>query len=142
MFLNNITLSFTGRSRNLLEFPKKGLSEDGSMNSADQDDEAKFIADMAELLQFNNPAVGDHDYEVPPLKRFRTDERPEDIKPSLLSAGRDYIVPPPDEIWPPPAPGDNHITNMIEKALGEEMKVNISDAGGMRTVVLQVPKEQ
>jgi hypothetical protein len=31
---------------------------------------------------------------------------------------------------------------MIENALGEEMKVNISDAGGMRTVLLQVPKEQ
>jgi len=138
----NKVAPLAGRSRNLLEFPKKGLSEDGSMNSADQDDEAKFIADMAELLQFNNPVVDDHDYEVPPLKRFRTDERPEDIKPSLLSAGKDYIVPPPDEIWPPPAPGDNRITNMIEKALGEEMKVNISDAGGMRTVVLQVPKEQ
>jgi len=138
----NKVAPLAGRSRNLLEFPKKGLSEDGSLNSADQDDEAKFIADMAELLQFNNPVVGDHDYEVPPIKRFRTDERPEDIKPSLLSAGKDYIVPPPDEIWPPPAPGDNHITNMIEKALGEEMKVNISDAGGMRTVVLQVPKEQ
>lgn len=124
-----------------MEFPK-GLSEDGCTNSADQDDEAKFIADMAELLQFNNPVLGDHDYEVPPLKRSRTDERPEDIKSSLLSAGKDYIVPPPDEIWPPPALGDNHITNMIEKALGEEMKVNISDAGGMRTVVLQVPKEQ
>lgn len=138
----NKVAPLAGRSRNLLEFPKKGLSEDGSMNSADQDDEAKFIADMAELLQFNNPVAGDHDYEVPPIKRFRTDERPEDIKPSLLSAGKDYIVPPPDEIWPPPAPGDNHITNMIEKALGEEMKVNITDAGGMRTVVLQVPKEQ
>lgn len=138
----NKVAPLAGRSRNLLEFPKTGLSEDGCMNSAEQDDEAKFIADMAELLQFNNPVMGDHDYEVPPLKRSRTDERPEDTKPSLLSAGKDYIVPPPDEIWPPPAPGDSHISNMIEKALGEEMKVNISDAGGMRTVVLQVPKEQ
>jgi hypothetical protein len=109
----------------------------------DQDDEAKFISDMAELLQFHNPLVGDHDYEPPPLKRSHIDDTVEDIKPSLLSSGKDYIGPPSDEIWPPPpAPGDSHISNMIEKALGEEMKVNISDAGGMRTVVLQVPKEQ
>jgi hypothetical protein len=97
---------------------------------------------MAELLQFNNPLVGDHDYEPPPLKRSRIDEKPEDIKPSLLSAGKNYIVPPPDEIWPPPGPEDGHFSNILEKALGEEMKVNISNDGGTRTVVLQVPKEQ
>lgn len=97
---------------------------------------------MAELLQFHNPLVGDHDYDPPPLKRSRIDDRLEDIKPSVLSAGKDYTVPPSEEIWPPPAPGDSHISSMIEKALGEEMKVNISDSGGTRTVVLQVPKEQ
>jgi hypothetical protein len=134
---------FTGRSRNLLEFPKSRVTEDGGLNSVDQDDEVKFISDMAELLQFHNPLVGDHDYEPPPLKRSRVDDKVEDIKPSLLSSGKDYIVPPSDEIWPPPpTPGDSRISNMIEKALGEEMKVNISDAGGTRTVVLQVPKEQ
>jgi hypothetical protein len=111
----------------------------------DQDDEAKFISDMAELLQFHNPLVGDHDYEPPPLKRSRIDDKVEDIMPSLVSSGKEYIVPPSDEIWPPPpppSPGDSHISNMIEKSLGEEMMVNISDAGGTRTVVLQVPKEQ
>jgi hypothetical protein len=66
------------------------------MNSADQSHAAKLMADMAEFLQFNsNPVVGDHDYEGPPLKRFRTDERPENTKPSLLSAGKDYIAPTP-----------------------------------------------
>lgn len=113
------------------------------MKSVDQDDEAKFISDMAELLHFNNPLVGDHDYEPPPLKRSRIDDKVEDIKPSLLSSGKDYIIPPSDEIWPPPpTPGDSRVSSMIEKAMGEEMMVNISDAGGMRTVVLQVPKEQ
>jgi hypothetical protein len=140
--LKHAILLFIGRSRNLLEFPKSRVSEDGTFSSFDQDEEAKFISDMAELLQFNNPLVDDHDYEPPPSKRSHIEEKPEDIKPSLLSAGKNYIVPPPDETWPPPIPEDGHIGNMLEKALGEEMKVNISDAGGTRTVVLQVPKEQ
>jgi hypothetical protein len=96
---------------------------------------------MAELLQFNNPSAGDHDYEPPP-KRSRVDEKPEDINPSLLSVGKNYIVPPPDEIWPPSAPEDGHISNIVEKTLGEEMKLNISNDGGTRTVLLPVPKEQ
>ncbi|PNF32454.1 hypothetical protein B7P43_G04887 [Cryptotermes secundus] len=130
-----------GRSRNLLEFPESRVSEDGTFSSSDQDDAAKFISDMAQLLQFSNPLVVDHDYE-PPIKRSHIKEKPEDITSSLLYADKNYIVPPPDEIWPPPAPEDGHIRNMLEKELGEQMTVNISDSGGTRTVVLQVPKEQ
>ncbi|XP_069697342.1 cyclic AMP-responsive element-binding protein 3-like protein 1 [Periplaneta americana] len=134
-----------GRSRNLLEFPKSAVGDEGSIGSGEQDiskeDEAKFISDMAELLKMHNPVVGDHDYGAPPLKRTRKDDILEDIKPSQLPGGKDYIVPP-DEVWPPSAAGDNVIGNTIEKALGEEVKVNITDAGGTRTVVLQVPKEQ
>ncbi|PNF18234.1 hypothetical protein B7P43_G16769 [Cryptotermes secundus] len=90
---------------------------------------------MAQLLRFNNLLVDDHDYE-PPIKRSHIEETPEDITSSLLYAGKNYIIPPPDEIWPPPEPEDGHISNMLEKHLGEQMKVNISDSGGTRTVVL------
>jgi hypothetical protein len=136
----HVILLFIGRSRNLLEFPKSKVSEDGTFSNFDQDNAAKFISDMAQLLQLSNPLVDDHDYEPPPIKRSRVEEKPEDIRLSLLSAGKNYTVPPPDEIWTPPAPEDVRISNMLEKALGEAMKVNILD--GTRTVVLQVPKEQ
>ncbi|PNF18957.1 hypothetical protein B7P43_G13803 [Cryptotermes secundus] len=102
-----------GHSRNLLEFPESRVSEDGTFSSSNQDDAAMFISDMAELLQFNNPLVGDCDYE-PPTKRSYTEEKPKDIMSSLLYAGINYIVPPADEIWPPPAPEDGHISNTLE----------------------------
>ncbi|PSN31313.1 hypothetical protein C0J52_14622 [Blattella germanica] len=135
----------SGRTtRSLLELPKSKISEEvgviGDVES--KEDEAKFLSDMAELLQLSNPLLGDHDYDPPPLKRSRVGDGTDDVKPSLLSAGKDYMAPPPDEIWPPPSPGDKTIGRAMEKMLGEEMKVNISDAGGTRTVVLQVPKEQ
>ncbi|KAJ9593430.1 hypothetical protein L9F63_015016 [Diploptera punctata] len=128
-----------GRSRNLLEFAKTNVGETVNVmdRESSKEDEMKFLSDMAELVQMTNPLMNDHDYDPPPLKRSRMIERTEDIQPSLLSAGKDYIVPPSDEIWPPPSPGDK----VIEKALTEEMKVNISDAGGTRTIVLQLKHE-
>ncbi|PNF26778.1 hypothetical protein B7P43_G17925, partial [Cryptotermes secundus] len=97
-----------GHSRNLLEFPESRVSEDGTSSSSDQDDAAKFISDMAELLQFNSPLVGDCDYE-PPTKRSHAEETPQYIMSSLLYAGVNYIPPPADEIWSLPAPEDDYI---------------------------------
>ena len=126
--LKHVIFLFIGRSRNLLEFPESGVSEDGTFSSSDQDDAAKFISDMAELMQFCSPVVGDHDYE-PPSKRSRIEETPEYTTSSVLYAGENYVVPPPDEIWPPPALEDGYINNFLEELLGEQMNVNISDAG-------------
>ena len=137
----NSLVGVSGRSRNLLEFPKPKVAEDVNMNvdlESSKEDEVQFLSDMAELIQMSNPLVNDHDYDPPPIKRSRVIEKTEDIKSSLLSVGKDYLVPPSDEIWPPPSPGDK----VVEKALEEEIKVNISDAGGTRTIVLKVPKEQ
>jgi hypothetical protein len=94
---------FIGQSRNLLEFPESWVPGDGTFSSSDEDDIAEFLPDMAELLQFNNPLVDDHDYE-PPVKRSCIEEKPEDVMSSLLYAGINYIV-------PPPAPEDGHISN-------------------------------
>jgi hypothetical protein len=78
---------FIGRSRDLLEFPESRVSGDGTFSSSAQDDAANFISDIAQLLQFNNPLVGDQDYE-PPIKRSRIEQKPEDITSSLLYAGK------------------------------------------------------
>lgn len=62
-----------------------------------------------------------------------------DGKPS-----RRFIEPPLDDVWPPPKPGGEIATKIVDKleALTNELKINISDADGTRTVLLKVPQEQ
>lgn len=55
-----------------------------------------------------------------------------------------YIEPPLDDVWPPPNPGGQKNTKVVDKleALTNELKINISDSEGTRTVLVKVPQEQ
>nr|CAD7408642.1 unnamed protein product [Timema cristinae] len=107
-----------GRSRSLL-FSKSLIPEDSCV--------------MSDLLDDLDSGVDtwDHDYEPgPPLKRTRSSAFYDEYKPAVLHATRNFIVPPIDDAWPPP------------KHPVAESKVNITDAGGTRTVVINVPEER
>lgn len=114
-----------------------------------------------ELLQ-EVEGLLDHDYSPaiqPPLyKRPRMDMEPapkcvsssdhvggtlcgrQEI--SMSNPARKYIEPPLDDVWPPPNPGGQQ--KVVDKlgALTNELKINISDSEGTRTVLLKVPQEQ
>lgn len=62
------------------------------------------------------------------------------VKPS----NRKYIEPPLDDVWPPPNPGGQTEPKVVDKlqALTNELKINISDSEGTRTVLVKVPREQ
>nr|CAD7588548.1 unnamed protein product [Timema genevievae] len=107
-----------GRSRSLL-FSKSLIPEDSCV--------------MSDLLDDLDSGVDtwDHDYEPgPPLKRTRSSAFYDEYKPAVLHATRNFIVPPIDDAWPPP------------KHPVAETKVNITDAGGTRTIVINVPEER
>lgn len=61
------------------------------------------------------------------------------------SKHRKYIEPPLDDMWPPPKtdgqPATPKVVDKLE-ALTNELKINISDTDGTRTVLLKVPREQ
>lgn len=108
----------------------------------------------------------DHDYDPPPSKRnrlhfddhkIRYDFEPLEKKP----VKKEFIIPPLDDEWPPQkinnvlkpkeflipdvddewAPKHSALIDKIE-TLTAEVKVNISDSKGTRTVVIHVPKEK
>lgn len=111
--------------------------------------------------------LADHDYDPPPSKRsrFRFDDHNirfdnfESYNDLLLK--KNFIVPPVDDAWPekiekevkPPkrfiipdvddewVPNKSALVDRIE-SITTEVKVNISDSKGTRTVVIQVPKEK
>ncbi|CAK9801354.1 Cyclic AMP-responsive element-binding protein 3-like protein 4 [Anthophora plagiata] len=136
-----------GRSRTLL-YTKQLMDEELQQYSEE------LLQEVEGLL--------DHDYSPaiqPPLyKRPRMDIEP---VPKCVSSsdhvggtlcGREditkhsrlYIEPPLDDVWPPPNPGGQKNTKVVDKleALTNELKINISDSEGMRTVLLKVPQEQ
>ena len=104
----------------------------------------------------------DHDYDPPPAKksRFHFSEN-EETEEEMLR--KKFILPPVDDIWPEPSsvekvgtkpkefiipdiddewvPKQSVLADKIE-SLTTEVKVNISDSKGTRTVVIHVPKEQ
>lgn len=116
-----------------------------------------------ELLQ-EVEGLLDHDYSPviqPPLyKRPRMDAEPSPKcvmssdhvggtlcgrqESAILKSGRKYIEPPLDDVWPPPNPGGQKSGKVVDKleALTNELKINISDSEGTRTVLLKVPQEQ
>lgn len=113
-----------------------------------------------ELLQ-EVEGLLDHDYSPavqPPLfKRPRMDMEPKCVSSSnhvggtlcgrqegTLKTGKKYIEPPLDDVWPPPNPGGQKNAKVVDKleALTNELKINISDSEGTRTVLLKVPQEQ
>lgn len=59
-------------------------------------------------------------------------------------SNRKYIEPPLDDVWPPPNPGGQTEPKVVDKlqALTNELKINISDSEGTRTVLVKVPREQ
>lgn len=116
-----------------------------------------------ELLQ-EVEGLLDHDYgpmiQMPPCKRPRIDS---ETAPKYIStvnhiggtlgskmdvtdskANKKYIEPPLDDIWPPPNPGGQKTAKVVDKlqVLTNELKINISDAEGTRTVLVKVPHEK
>jgi cell division septum initiation protein DivIVA len=140
-----------GRSRSLL-FTKQQLDEE-------------FQQCGEELLQ-EFEGLLDHDYncpiaQVPPYKRSRSDNnqstnkyiasmdhvggtlnQKSDLPDAKLS--RKFIDQPLDDVWPPPKPGGAQSAKIVDKleAITNELKINISDSDGTRTVLLKVPQEQ
>lgn len=62
----------------------------------------------------------------------------------VSKATRKYIEPPLDDVWPPPNPGGQNTARVVDKleALANELKINISDVEGTRTVLVKVPQEK
>ncbi|KAL0271832.1 UNVERIFIED_CONTAM: hypothetical protein PYX00_008802 [Menopon gallinae] len=105
----------------------------------------------------------DHDYDPPPSKRNRLNF---DVEKDFNSheeplLKKEFIIPPVDDVWPGHkvndalkakefiipdvddewVPSKSVLTDRIEE-LTTEVKVNITDAKGTRTVVITVPKEK
>ncbi|KAG7210496.1 hypothetical protein KM043_012017 [Ampulex compressa] len=107
-----------------------------------------------ELLQ-EVEGLMDHDYspmiQMPPHKRPRLEaSATEHVGGTLVAReeptipSKKYIDPPLDDVWPPPNPGGQKGAKVVDKleALTNELKINISDSEGTRTVLLKVPQEQ
>lgn len=138
-----------GRSRTLL-YTKQLMDEELQQYSEE------LLQEVEGLL--------DHDYspviQAPLYKRPRMD--PESATKCIKSSdhiggtlcgrqevpitkpSRMYIEPPLDDVWPPPNPGGLKTAKVVDKleALTNELKINISDSEGTRTVLLKVPQEQ
>ncbi|XP_066994078.2 cyclic AMP-responsive element-binding protein 3-like protein 3 [Anabrus simplex] len=116
-----------GRSRSLLFSPSTipdevcPLSKEDNIKFEKEDILSKF--EKEDILKEQNriSLLDDHDYDPPPSKyaRLMTEEPP-------------YVV--------PPLPGGS-LQGKVE-AVVEDLKMNVSDRNGPRSVVLQVPKEQ
>ncbi|XP_076624251.1 uncharacterized protein LOC143343337 isoform X1 [Colletes latitarsis] len=134
-----------GRSRTLL-YTKQLMDEELQQYSEE------LLQEVEGLL--------DHDYSPviqPPLykrPRIEIESTPKCVSSSSHVGGtlcgrqnyiskstRQYIEPPLDDIWPPPKPGGQKKVDKLE-ALTNELKINISDSDGTRTVLLEVPQEQ
>ncbi|XP_043250343.1 cyclic AMP-responsive element-binding protein 3-like protein 1 isoform X2 [Colletes gigas] len=135
-----------GRSRTLL-YTKQLMDEELQQYSEE------LLQEVEGLL--------DHDYSPviqPPLykrPRIEIESTPKCVSSSSHVGGtlcgrqnyiskstRQYIEPPLDDIWPPPKPGgQKKVVDKLE-ALTNELKINISDSDGTRTVLLEVPQEQ
>lgn len=138
----------SGRSRSLL-FTKQLM-----------DEELQQYGDLLEEVE----GLLDHDYspviQAPLCKRPRyDDDQPCKYTGSMSHVGgtlnqktdytdtklsKNYIEPPLDDVWPPPKPGIEPGARVVDKleALTNELKINISDADGTRTVLLKVKQEQ
>lgn len=118
-----------------------------------------------ELLQ-EVEGLLDHDYspviQMPLYKRARIDNEAASspkyissmnhvggtlgLKPysAISKTDKQYIEPPLDDIWPPPNPGGQNTAKIINKieTLTNELKINISDTEGTRTVLVQMPHDK
>lgn len=140
----------SGRTRSLLSSEAAIEDEVLSLGS-----EQEIPAELHELLRFNDldssesdssdssrkssvswvsapHFLADHDYGPPPAKRQHFDEYNAD---DPWPAGKKLIVPDVDDEWLPNAGG-------LAESITTEVKVNVSDGSGTRTVVVQVPREK
>lgn len=139
--------SLAGRSRTLL-YTKQLMDEE--------------LQQYGELLQ-EVEGLLDHDYspviQMPLYKRPRIDN---EATPKYVSSinhvggtlglksdlaiskkKKQYIEPPLDDIWPPPNPGGQKTVKVDKlEALTNELKINISDAEGTRTVLVKMPQDK
>ena len=141
--------SLAGRSRTLL-YTKQLMDEE--------------LQQYGEELLQEVEGLLDHDYspvmQMPLYKRARIDSEATTkyvssmnhvggtlgLKPYLAisKTNKQYIEPPLDDVWPPPNPGGQKTVKVINKleALTNELKINISDTEGTRTVLVQVPHDK
>ncbi|CAG5101235.1 Similar to CREB3L4: Cyclic AMP-responsive element-binding protein 3-like protein 4 (Homo sapiens) [Cotesia congregata] len=139
-----------GRSRNLL-FTKQLVEEEFQQYSEE------LLQEVESLL--------DHDYSPIQVSLYKPSRYDADQKSNnnnkLFSAAdaggmfprksefgdvklsKKYIEPPLDDVWPPPKPDAVQTVKVLDKleAITNELKINISNTDGTRTVVLNVPKE-
>lgn len=138
----------SGRTRSLLSSETVIEDEVLSLGS-----EQEIPAELHELLRFNDldssdssdssrksswssapHFLADHDYGPPPAKRQHfegKDYNAEDPWP----APKKLIVPDVDDEWLPKA-------GALADSITTEVKVNVSDGSGTRTLVVQVPREK
>jgi hypothetical protein len=138
-----------GRSRTLL-YTKQLMDED--------------LQQYGEELLQEVEGLLDHDYspaiQMPAYKRPRIDRETTPkyvssinhvggtlgLKPDLAisKTKKQYIEPPLDDTWPPPNPGGVQKTVKVDKleTLTNELKINISDAEGTRTVLVKMPHDK
>ncbi|EFN83508.1 cAMP-responsive element-binding protein 3-like protein 4 [Harpegnathos saltator] len=144
-------MPLAGRSRTLLYTKQQLMDEE--LQQCDEE----LLQEVEGLL--------DHDYgpviQMPLCKRARLESEtaPKYIssvnhvggtlgsKPDVLAskAARKYIEPPLDDVWPPPNPGGpKTAARVVDKleALANELKINISDIEGTRTVLVKMPHEK
>ncbi|XP_049836167.1 uncharacterized protein LOC126281333 [Schistocerca gregaria] len=120
----------SGRSRTLLQ--TSGL-QDEQLNT----DAADTVSNNRETAQME-----DHDYEPPAAKRARSFLfRQNDLPPDLLADKVDNMMTSLDDSWSSSFTRNSKIGEKLEEIV-EDVKVNVTDAGGTRTVLLQVPQEQ
>ncbi|KAG8042136.1 hypothetical protein G9C98_000127 [Cotesia typhae] len=139
-----------GRSRSLL-FTKQLVEEEFQQYSEE------LLQEVESLL--------DHDYSPIQVSLYKPSRYDADQKSNnnnkLFSAAdaggmfprksefgdvklsKKYIEPPLDDVWPPPKPDAVQTVKVLDKleAITNELKINISNTDGTRTVVLNVPKE-
>jgi len=113
-----------------------------------------------ELLQ-EVEGLLDHDYspviQMPLYKRSRIDNEatPKYISSVnhvggtlglrsdlAISKKKQYIEPPLDDIWPPPNPGGQKTVKVDKLETLNELKINISDTEGTRTVLVKMPQDK
>ncbi|XP_020286116.1 uncharacterized protein LOC109855862 [Pseudomyrmex gracilis] len=141
--------SLAGRSRTLLH--TKQLIDEELQQYGEE-----LLQEVGGLL--------DHDYspvvQMPLYKRPRLDnEAPSKYASSMNHVGGtlglkpdlavsktkgQYMEPPLDDVWPPPNPGGQKTTRVVDKleALTNELKINISDVEGTRTVFVKMPHDK
>ncbi|XP_011866872.1 PREDICTED: cyclic AMP response element-binding protein A-like [Vollenhovia emeryi] len=140
--------SLAGRSRTLL-YTKQLMDEE--------------LQQYGEELLQEVEGLLDHDYspviQMPLYKRPRIDSEATPkyvssmnhvggtlgLKPDIAisKTTKQYMEPPLDDIWPPPNPGGQKTVKVDKlEALTNELKINISDTEGTRTVLVKMPHDK